>query len=390
MPNLPYSFSRRAAARALAGFVSASPLVRSQTDPVRDHSRVPKLDELTSALDFEAVAFSKLPRQAYNYTAYGTDGEFTLRRNREAFDWVQLLPGLTPAPKPDTSLTLFGTSLNYPILISPTAGHLQLHPQGEAGTHLGATNAANTPMIISNNASLPVEQIASAANGPLWFQLYPREDLAATREILEKAQAAGCKAVVVTIDQQASEYERELHDRHLSPVVTRRAPARGTPTNPYRIRDRRLWYTWKYFDQIRDMIKVPMLAKGILTGEDARLCLEHGIDGVYVSNHGGRSLDYGPATLEVLPEIVDAVGGRVPVVFDSGIRRGADVLKVLALGARAVCLGRVPRWGLGAYGAPGVQRALEIVQAELVQAMITTGRPTLASVDRTLVRTDFP
>ncbi len=390
MPNLPYSFSRRAAARALAGFVSASPLVRSQTDPVRDHSRVPKLDELTSALDFEAVAFSKLPRQAYNYTAYGTDGEFTLRRNREAFDWVQLLPGLTPAPKPDTSLTLFGTSLNYPILISPTAGHLQLHPQGEAATHLGATNAANTPMIISNNASLPVEQIASAANGPLWFQLYPREDLVATREILEKAQAAGCKAVVVTIDQQASEYERELHDRHLSPVVTRRAPARATPTNPYRIRDRRLWYTWKYFDQIRDMIKVPMLAKGILTAEDARLCLEHGIDGVYVSNHGGRSLDYGPATLEVLPEIVDAVGGRVPVVFDSGIRRGADVLKALALGARAVCLGRVPRWGLGAYGAPGVQRALEIVQSELLQAMMATGRPTLASVDRTLVRTDFP
>ncbi len=390
MPNPPHSVSRRAAARALAGFVSASPLLRSQTDPVRDHSRVPKLDELTSALDFEAVAFSKLPRQAYNYTAYGTDGEFTLRRNREAFDWVQLLPGLTPAPKPDTSLTLLGAPLNYPILISPTAGHLQLHPQGEAATHLGATNAANTPMIISNNASLPVEQIASAASGPLWFQLYPREDLAATREILEKAQAAGCKAIVVTIDQQASEYERELHDRHLSPVVTRRAPARATPTNPYRIRDRRLWYTWKYFDQIRDMIKVPMLAKGILTAEDARLCLEHGVDGVYVSNHGGRSLDYGPATLEVLPEIVEAVGARVPVVFDSGIRRGADVLKALALGARAVCLGRVPRWGLGAYGAPGVQRALEIVQAELVQAMAATGRSTLASVDRTLVRTDFP
>ena len=138
------------------------------------------------------------------------------------------------------------------------------------------------------------------------------------------------------------------------------------------------------------MVKVPLLAKGILTGEDARLCLEHGLDGVYVSNHGGRSLDYSPSTLEVLPEIVDAVGGKAPVLFDSGIRRGTDILKALALGASAVCLGRVPRWGLAAYGAPGVQRVLEILQAELVQAMAYTGRPTLASIDHTLVRTDFP
>jgi isopentenyl diphosphate isomerase/L-lactate dehydrogenase-like FMN-dependent dehydrogenase len=133
-----------------------------------------------------------------------------------------------------------------------------------------------------------------------------------------------------------------------------------------------------------------MVAKGILTAEDARLCLEHGLDAVYVSNHGGRALDYSPSTLEVLPEIVDAVEGRVPVLFDSGIRRGADILKALALGATAVCLGRVPRWGLGSYGAAGVQRVLEIVQAELVRAMAATGQPTLGAVGRTLVRTDFP
>jgi len=132
-----------------------------------------------------------------------------------------------------------------------------------------------------------------------------------------------------------------------------------------------------------------MLAKGILTAEDAKLCLEHGLDGVYVSNHGGRSIDYGPATLEVLPEIADAVAGRVPVLFDSGIRRGSDILKALGLGATAVCVGRVPRWGLAAYGPLGVQRVLEILQAELVQAMAATGRPTLASINRSLVRTDF-
>ena len=137
------------------------------------------------------------------------------------------------------------------------------------------------------------------------------------------------------------------------------------------------------------MVKVPLIAKGIVTAEDALLCLEHGVDAIYVSNHGGRSLDYGPATLEVLPEIADAIHGRVPILFDSGIRRGSDILKALALGASAVCLGRAPLWGLAAYGAQGVQKVLEILQTELVQAMAATGRPTLASIDRTLVRTEF-
>jgi isopentenyl diphosphate isomerase/L-lactate dehydrogenase-like FMN-dependent dehydrogenase len=136
-------------------------------------------------------------------------------------------------------------------------------------------------------------------------------------------------------------------------------------------------------------VKLPLLAKGILTAEDAQLCIEHGLDGVYISNHGGRSMDYDPSTLEVLPEIVDAVRGRVPVLIDGGFRRGSDILKALALGASAVCLGRVPRWGLAAYGAAGVQRVLEVVQTELALAMAYTGRPSLDSIDRTLVKTDF-
>ena len=141
---------------------------------------------------------------------------------------------------------------------------------------------------------------------------------------------------------------------------------------------------------MRKFTKVPLLAKGILTAEDARLAVERGLDGIVVSNHGGRYLDYAPSTLEVLPEIVDAAGGRLPVLIDGGFRRGSDVLKALALGAKAVALGRVPRWGLAAYGAPGVQRVLEIVQAELVLAMAQTGRSTLQAINRTAVRTDFP
>jgi 4-hydroxymandelate oxidase len=281
--------------------------------------------------------------------------------------------------------------MDFPILVSPSAGHSALHPDGELATYKGATAAANTPFIVSNVSSFPFEQIAPASTGPLWFQLYPKQDLNTCRELLDKVQGAGARAVVVTIDQMAAEYERDMHDRNL--VETSRSTARArraSPQNPYRVLESRLWYSWKFLDDIRPMVKVPLIAKGILTGEDAKLCLEHGLDGVYVSNHGGRSLDYSPSSLEVLPEIVEAIGGKVPILFDSGIRRGTDILKALALGANAVCLGRVPRWGLAAYGPQGVQRVLEILQTELVQAMSYTGRPTLASIDRALVRTDFP
>jgi isopentenyl diphosphate isomerase/L-lactate dehydrogenase-like FMN-dependent dehydrogenase len=151
-----------------------------------------------------------------------------------------------------------------------------------------------------------------------------------------------------------------------------------------------MWIDWKFVDQIRPHIKCPLLVKGIVTAEDAKLCVERGMDGILVSNHGGRSLDYGPSTLEVLSEVVDAAQGRIPVLIDSGFRRGSDVLKALALGAKAVCIGRVSRWGLAGYGAAGAQRVLEIMQAELLMAMASTGRPSLASIDRTLVRMDFP
>ncbi len=383
------SLNRRTAFRALAGFLAGSPLLRGQQDPFRDHSRIPALAELNNAFDFEPVAYAKVPRYNYDYTAYGSDSEFTLRRNRQAFDWVELVPNRVLGAGPiQTATEVLGTKMAFPIFVSPSATHNQLHPDAEIGTYKGAMGASETPYIVSQVSSLPFEKVAAAGKGPLWAQLYPRENVDDSKDYLEKAQAAGAKAIVVTIDQQAAEHDRILHDRNLNA----RPPAmrRTAPRNPYRIPESRLFYTWKIFDQLRPLVKVPLLAKGINTAEDAKLCLEHGLDGIYVSNHGGRSLDYGPSTLEVLPEIVDAVGGKAPILFDSGVRRGSDVLKALALGASAVCLGRVPRWGLGAYGAPGVQRILEILQAELTQAMAYTGRTTLASVDHKVVRTDFP
>ncbi len=386
-------FSRRQALCGLASFLAASPLLHAQRDPwpLGTHRRFLGFAELRDVFDFEPLFRANVPLSVYDYTAHGTESEFTLYRNRDAFDWVQLVGGggVDPATV-DTATELFGHRMASPIMLAPTARQRDLHPDGELGMHRAATTTS-TNMIVSNVSSFPFTQIAEAAVGPLWFQRYATRDLEENRQELDTAQEAGAQAVVITIDQQASYYERDLHVRHLggSPrQVTRRTPR--NPPNPYRVGAGRLWYEWTLFDDLRPMCEVPMLAKGILTGEGAKKCLDHGVDGVIVSNHGGRALDYGPSTLEVLEEVVEAVAGRVPVLIDSGFRRGADALKALALGADAVCLGRASRWGLGAFGEPGAQKVLEIVNAELKQAMASVGRASLAEIDRSIVTTNFP
>ncbi len=378
---------------SLAALVAGSPLLVAQRDPRPrgDHRRVPGFAEMTSIFDFEPVFHGNVSQTVYDYTAHGADSEFTIRRNRDAFDWVDVVPGAPIEPSAvDTRTTVLGLHLDFPLFVAPTALQVALHPEGEVGMHQAATTT-KTPFIISNNSSQPAEKIATSSSGPSWFQFYPRRSLDESRAMLDRVQGAGCQAIVVTVDQQATFYERTQHLRNLggSPRTPPTRPATGGPRNPYRVPETRLWYEWRYLEQIRPFIAGPLLVKGILTAEDARLCLEHGAQGIIVSNHGGRSLDYGPSTLEVLPEIVDAVGGRVPVLVDSGFRRGADVMKALALGASAVCLGRATRWGLGAFGPPGAQRVIEMIQAELVAAMAAAGRRSLADLDRTAVRTRF-
>jgi 4-hydroxymandelate oxidase len=397
--------TRRGLLGGLGAGLAASALVDAQQDPFHDHSRVPAMDELKTVIEFEAVAFAKLPRETWTYTAYGVEGEFTLRRNREAFDWVELVPsGVVDVTSVKTATTVLGTPMNFPMMVSPSAAHGALYRDGEIATHRGASAATGTPMIISANASYPVDKIAAGGTSPIWWQLYPQEDLDHTKELLDRALAAGAKAIVMTVDQQAAYYEHSLHDRHLSAgplggggvggTVAAGAPGRDTQAaaaagNPYHVPQVRLWYNWQYAEQVRKMLKVPLAVKGVLTAEDAKEFVSRGYDAIYVSNHGGRSLDYGPSTLEVLAEIVDAVPARVPVLFDSGIRSGSDILKALALGAKAVCLGRTIRWGLAAYGPAGVQRVLEILQGELMMAMAQTGVGDLASIDRSLIRTHF-
>jgi 4-hydroxymandelate oxidase len=395
-----HSVTRRQALWSLAGILAGSPLLRAQLDPrpLKDHRRVPGLDEMLSAFDFEPICFGNMTLRNYDYMAHGSDSEFTLRRNRESFQWVELAerPGVAPAAV-NTSTDVLGLKLDYPILIAPSTRQRDLHPDGDAGMYQGATAASTTPMIVASGSSVPIQKVAESANGPRWSQFYPIQNLDAARDQLELFQSHGARAIVVTVDQQASNYERDLHDRNLggNPRATGgrgAAPRAKAASGPgqYGADPRRLWYNWKYLDDIRPFIKGPMLVKGIVTAEDAKICVQRGYDGIVVSNHGGRTLDYVPSTLEVLPEIVDAVGGKIPVLIDSGFRRGSDLVKAIALGASAVCLGRAPRWGLGAFGAAGVQRLLEIIQAEFREAMARMGRTTIAALDRTAVRTNFP
>jgi len=394
-----YSLTRREALLSLAGILVGSPLAAAQLDPrpLKDHRRVPGLDEMMTAFDFEPICFANMPLASYDYMAHGSDSEFTLRRNREAFGWVELVerPGTLPDAV-DTSSEVLGIKMDYPIFIAPSTRQRDLHPDGDAGMYQGAT-ATGTPMIVASGSSVPIQKVATSANGPRWSQFYPIQNLTAARDQIELFQAHGARAIVVTVDQKTSRYERDLHDRYLGGSARARpvegsapVPAGATGAWKYRVDPRRMWYSWKYLDDIRPFVKGHMLIKGIVTAEDAKACVERGFDGIVVSNHGGRTQDYVPSTLEVLPEIVDAVGGRIPVLVDSGFRRGSDIVKAIALGANAVCLGRAARWGLGAYGPAGVQRLLEIIHTEFREAMARTGRTTLAALDRTAVRTNFP
>ncbi len=395
--------SRRKAMARVAGLVAASPLAAAvaQIDPrpLSEHHRVLSLAEMQTAFDFEPVFFGNVPLAVYDYTAHGDGSEFTLRRNRQAYDWVDIVPARAPvaASQVDLSSELLGVKMKLPIIVAPTAAMPPLHPDGEIGMFKAATAASNTLMILSINTGTPVAQVAPAApGGTLWGQFYPVENRATTQRVMDTYQAAGVNGIVVTIDQQASYYERTQQDRNFGGRIARTGgPGAGagaaalTGSARYRIGGGRLWYTWQYIDDMRKMVKGPLVLKGILDPQDARLAIAHGADAIIVSNHGGRSMDYGPSTLEVLPEIVAAVNGRIPVLFDSGVRRGTDIFKALALGANAVMLGRTTRWGLAAFGTAGAQRLIEMLQQELVQVAAAAGCAKLSDINKTTVRANF-
>lgn len=385
--------TRRDAARKLSLFLAGSPLLRAQ-DPAWIANRLPGMEELNNVMEFEPVARTKMLKAAYDYITGGVDDEFTLRRNRAGFQRITLRPRmLVDVSKLDLSIELFGSKSEMPIFVAPTGGHAQAHPEGEVATIRGA-GAAKTIMVVSSNSSYPIDKIGAAATGPFWFQLYAAPDKEGTRERVERAVAAGARTICWTLDgPYQSHRERLLRDRLTEsgpPSPNAALPGRArtqTRSGPYRLQQTfQSHLTWTFLQELKAYAKVPVLLKGILTAEDAKLAVENGAAGIIVSNHGGRYLDFAPSTIEVLPDIVDAVQGKIPVLIDGGFRRGTDVLKALAIGAKAILIGRPPLYGLGAFGQQGVTRVMEMLQTELALAMGLSGRPNLASIDRSLVR----
>jgi 4-hydroxymandelate oxidase len=349
--------------------------------------------------EFEALARARMEATAYDYYAGAAGDERTLAANRAAFDRVAIAPRvLVGADLVDLSTTVLGERLSMPIALAPTAFNRLGHPDGELAA-ARAAGAAGTLMSCSTIASHSLEEIASAATGPLWFQLYVYRDREVTRDLVRRAEGAGYRALMLTVDTpRLGRRERDVRNgfvlpagvtiRNLEPYAredaTRWSGGSSFTEYVHRLLDAGL--TWESLDWLRSITRLPVVVKGILRGDDAVRAIEHGASAVVVSNHGGRQLDGAVATLDALPEIAAAVAGRIPILFDGGVRRGVDVLKALALGASLTLIGRPYLWALAADGERGVTRALTLLRDELELAMALAGCRTVADIDVALVR----
>jgi len=305
--------------------------------------------------------------------------------NRRACDRLTIRPRmLVDVSRIDTATHVLGVPVAAPIMIAPSGQHGAVCPEGECAT-AGAAGRAGVAMVAASGSNRTIEEIAAAASGPLWLQLYLYPERERTLALVRRAEAAGCSAIALTVDSPRF----GLKDRSLRTEDEFDWPESGNlsglppPTLPWA---RGAPATWADVDWLRGLTRLPVLLKGILTGEDAAIAVAHGVEGIVVSNHGGRQLDGVVASIDALPEVVAAADGRCEVYMDGGVRRGTDTLKALALGARAVMIGRPIIWGLAVAGAEGVSDVLSILQRELAFAMALSGRPTIADVDRTLLR----
>jgi 4-hydroxymandelate oxidase len=331
--------------------------------------------------DYERAAAERMSDDACSYIGGGAANEITLRDNEAAWRRLALRPRALGAPGgADTAVELLGVRRSHPILVAPTAFARLTHPDGEIGIARAAA-ATSTIMCLATFASVSPAALATEVPGAArWFQLYVLSDRGATRELVSAAAANGYEALVVTVDRPVL----GVRERELRAVVGEaEALGRDRPIDSSAVIDPRL--SWSDLEQLAADSPLPVLVKGVLTGDDARLAAEHGAAGVIVSNHGGRQLDTALAGADALPEVVDAVGDRLEVLVDGGIRRGTDVVKALALGAGAVLIGRPPLWGLAVDGSAGVQRVLEILLAELQNALTLVGAPRVADLDRSFL-----
>ena len=346
--------------------------------------------------DFEALAKQVLPPHAWDYIAGGAFDEVTLRRNRSALDAVALRPRfLVDVRNRDLSTTVLGQQVTFPVLIAPAGGYAVAHPESDLAT-ARAAGAAGTIMAVSAASDYSLEDVADAAAGPLWFQLfhYGRES---TEMLVRRAEEAGYVAICLTVDIPIPSglTERDARNQLVRPQEAESGNFGGEHAKLISISQAELaanWgmpplvpMAWSELEWLRSLTSLPLVIKGIRTSEDARLCVEHGVDGIVVSNHGAKQVDGTLSSIETLPEIAEVVQGRSELYLDSGIRRGADVLRALALGARAVLIGRPVFWGLAVDGEPGVQMMLELLRQELARAMAYCGVTDIDGINRSLV-----
>jgi len=396
-PLLPMmGFSACAPADADQSAVSGSGGRSSDTpDPLARLVSSPA--DALNVFDFRDVASQVLPPAHYGYLATGVDGDETLRANRTGFERFDLRSRrLVDVSRIDMSVNLFGERWETPIVLAPAGSQKAFHPEGELAV-ARASSARGHHQILSTVTTTSVEDVNAARSRPVWYQLYPTSDWSVTQALLRRAEAAGCTAVVLTVDLPVDSNretlrrairtdERDCTQCHEpGPTAWLRRKSMFEGLEMANVEFATPWMTWDFIARLRDTTDMRVLVKGVVRDDDARRCLEYGADGIIVSNHGGRAEAAGRSTIESLPEVVGAVGGRVPVLVDSGFRRGTDVLKALALGADAICIGRPYLWGLAAFGQPGVEKVLELLTAELQLAMQLHGVPSVAAVDRSFV-----
>lgn len=356
-------------------------------------SPVTSAEDALTIFDFERVAEQVLPTAHWGYLATGTDGNETLRANRAAFSkWYLRAMRMTDTRQIDTSLDLLGEDLSSPIVIAPAGSQMAFHPEGELATARAARSRDHL-QILSNVSTVSVEDVTEARGEPVWMQLYPTSRWSVAEKMVKRAERAGSPAVVLTVDLNADSNRIPL--KRYIPHDERDCSTCHDPSRKDSWLDRKPMYqdtgattdefltpgmTWDYIGRLKDITDMKVVIKGIVTAEDAASAVEHGADCIIVSNHGGRAEASGWATLDSLPEVVSAVNGSIPVMIDSGFRRGTDIFKALALGADAVCIGRAYLWGLAAFGQPGVEKVLDILRAELAMVMAQMGTATLADI----------
>jgi 4-hydroxymandelate oxidase len=353
-------------------------------------------------LDFEAAAKAKIPVAHWGYLSTGTDDDATIRANREGYERWALRPRrLADLSRFDSSVSLYGTKYPTPIVINPVGSQKAFNVLGEIGT-ARAAKAKDHLMVLSNVSTTSIEDAIAARGGPVWFQLYWQKDWSIVKQIVQRAERAGAPAVVLTVDllggsnrETMVRYAR-LDTRHCLDCHKGGAPLPGVSG---RVDDRdnsrkpNLYGyppvtpmldastpTWEYIERLKSITKMKVLVKGIVTKDDAEIAVQKGVDGIFVSNHGGRAESSLRATVTSLPEVVQGIAGRIPVICDGGVRRGTDVYKALALGATASGIGRPYIWGLGAFGQEGVETVLALLRKELETVMRQSGTPTLASI----------